>query len=149
MPDTIRQQLIGAIDTKLKTILTANGYYSNLGQNVDEWNLSPLDTAGGETFRLTYRDEDEGRADVTVGNQDMTLSITVLILASGSTSLADVREMLADVVAAMHADPTWSGLANDTNMDGTAKLVKAEAADTAGGVELKFGIEYSVTRGAS
>jgi len=149
MLDTIHQQLITAIDTKLKTILVANGYRSNLGLNVEEWDLTPLDIAGGETFRLTYRDDEEGRADVTVGAQDIALALTIAILTSGSTSLADIREMLADLATAMYADPAWGGLAGDTNQDGAAKLAKGEVADTASAVEVKFKIEYTVARGTS
>ena len=148
MPDTIRQQLITAIDVKLKTILVAGGYRTNLGQNVIEWDLTPLDPSQ-DVFRLTYRDEEETRADLSVGEQDMALPLTILVLAVGGTSLSEMRKMIADVVSAMYADPTWGGLASDTVQDGTTKLDKGQAADQASGAELKFRIEYAVERGAS
>ena len=148
MPDTIRQQIISAIDTQLKTILVAGGYRTNLGQNVVEWDLTPMDPSQ-DVFRLTYRDEEETRADLSVGEQDMALPLTILALASGNTSLAEMRKMVADVVSAMYADPTWGGIASDTVQDGVTKLDKAQAADQASGAELKFRVEYAVERGTS
>lgn len=147
MPDTIRQQIISAVDAKFKTILTTNGYFTNLGQNVTEWDRRPL--AAEETFRLTYRDEEEGRVQATVGEQDIGLMLTIWVLAKSGTSAADIRKMIADVAKAMYADPSWSNLASDTLQDGAVKLDKDEAADVASGAEIKFRVEYSVDRGAA
>jgi hypothetical protein len=147
MPDTLRQQIITAVDAKLKTILVTGGYYTNLGQNVKEWDETPL--AVSEAFRVEYRDEEELRQDLVVGEQDIMLPLTIRVLAAGSTSPATLRKMLADVAKAMHADPTWGGLASDTVQDGAAVVEKAEAADIAAGTQVKYRVEYSLDRGAS
>jgi hypothetical protein len=148
MADTIRQQIIDAIDTQLKTILVSNGYYTDLGLTVQEWDLTPLDP-DNETERLEYRDEEESRLDLTVGEQTMGLPLAIRVLTAGDTSVRDIREMLADVAKAMYEDPTWGALASDTNQEGLATLDKAEAADQASGVEVRFLIEYTVARGES
>jgi len=148
MADTIRQQIIDAVDTQLQTISVANGYRTELGATVQEWDVTPLDP-DSETERLEYRDEEEGRADLTVGEHTMGLVLVVRVLTAGSTSAADIREMIADVAKAMYEDPTFGGLASDTNQESPAVLDKDEAADTASGAEIRFLIEYTVTRGDS
>ena len=148
MADTIRQQIITAIDTQLKTISVANGYRTELGATVQEWDVTPLDP-DSETYRLEYRDEEEARADLTVGEHTMGLVMVIRVLTSGSTSAADIREMISDVAKAMYEDPTFGGLAYDTNQAAPAILDKDEAADTASGAEIRFLIEYTVARGQS
>ena len=149
MADTIRQQIITAVDTQLKTISVANGYRTALGATVQEWDLTPLSAANETTGRLEYRDGGEDRLDLTVGEQTMGLPLVIRVLTPGSTSMADIRKMLADVAKAMYEDPTFGGLADDTNQEGPATLDKGEEADEAAGVEILYRIEYTVARGDS
>jgi hypothetical protein len=147
MSTNIRQEIIDALDARLKTILVANGYLTNLGQNVAEWDTTPHDPAGATL--LEYRDEEAGREDVAVGVQDMILLVTLRVRTAGAAALTDMRNMLADVCTAMHADPTWGGLAGDTVQAGAAMADKAQDKDVAAGFEVKFRIDYTVYRGGS
>lgn len=142
----IRQQLVTAVAARLATILIANGYRTDIGAHVEEWDTVPMDR-NVETLLLEYRDAEEDRVDETVGGQDMRLPVTIRIRTAGSASLAEMRKMVADVVKAIYVDVTWGGLANDTNQDGPATMVKGQAADTAASAEARFVIEYSVSRG--
>lgn len=149
MVDTIRQQIIDAVDTQLRTIQVTNGYRTDVGTNVQEWDLTQLDPENETDGRLEYRDEEQARVDLTVGEQTMGLVLVIRILTPGSTSAADIREMIGDVAKAMYEDPTFGSLADDTNQDGAALLDKEEAADQASGAEMRFLIEYNVARGES
>lgn len=147
--NTKRKDILTAVAARLATVLIANGYRTDIGAHVTEWDTVPMDQAV-ETLLLEYRDEEEDRIDVTVGQQDMILPFMIRIRTAGSTALATMRDILADVALCMIAvDPTWGALANDTNQDGPATLVKGQAADTAAAAEVRFKIEYSVDRGES
>ena len=147
--DPKRQQVLDAVKARLQTVLIANGYRTDIGDHVTEWDTVPMDQ-NVETMLLEYRDEEEDRIDVTVGQQDMVLPVRIRNRTAGSTALAAMRNILADVALAMiSVDPTWGGLANDTNQDGPATLDKGQAADTAAAAEIVFKIEYSVDRGTS
>ena len=146
-----RKDILAAVAARLATILTANGYRTGIGAHVTEWDTVPMDQTV-ETLLLEYRDEEEDRIDVTVGQQDMVLPVSIRVRTAGATALATMRDIIADMVKCMidpDLDPTWGGLANDTNQDGPATLVKGQAADTAASAEIKFRIEYSVDRGES
>ena len=147
--DPKRQQILDAVKARLQTVLIANGYKTDIGAHVTEWDTVPMDQ-NVETMLLEYRDEEEDRIDVTVGQQDMVLPVRIRNRTAGSTALAAMRNILADVALAMiSVDPTWGGLANDTNQDGPATLDKGQAADTVAAAEIVFKIEYSVDRGTS
>lgn len=148
MPDTIRQQIIEAIAARLKTILTSSGYLTDLGSNVHEWDTTPLDL-GGESYKLIYQDEEEAWSDMTVGEQDAVLTVSILILCASSLPISDIRAMTADVRRAMYLDPTWGGLASDTRQIEEAKMTVGAAADVAAGVVVKYQIEYTAPRGAA
>ena len=61
-----RQQILDKLRDRLELILAENSYSSNLGQNVQEWDVTPLDPAL-EAARIEYRDTDETFAFETVG----------------------------------------------------------------------------------
>ena len=105
MADSIRQRLISAIDTRLKTILIASGYKTNMGQNIFEWKTDPFQAS--QIDGLTYRDPKEQR-ELGCGIYDLTLPLEIEI---ASTTPAQVRKCLADLEKAVHVDPTWGGLA--------------------------------------
>ena len=150
--DTIRQQIIAAVAARLATIQTVNGYRTDIGLYIAEWDTVPMDQAVN-TMLLEYRDETEDRIDVTVGQQDMILPVTLRVRVADNTdgaALSTLRDILADAALCMlGVDVTWGGLANDTNQDGPATTDKAQAADTAASAVIKFRIEYSVDRGES
>ena len=74
MADSKRQKIVDAVKTRMAAILTAGGYATNLGQNVEEWSthLQGEDIpAAGEAARIggkrvTLRgDRDERSGDST------------------------------------------------------------------------------------
>jgi hypothetical protein len=114
MADSIRQQIITKLDTRLKAILIASGYKTNLGQRVFDWR----DPAFGQTdlAGLSYRDVSTGNVEtVTIAWPDslQEFPLTVEMELKGTTP-AVMRQMMADVLKAIGVDPTWDGLAIST-----------------------------------
>jgi len=140
MADSIRQQIITAIDTRLKTILTSNGYETNAGQNVFAWRDSAL--ALEELEAILYKDRTEARTP-GVGIYEITLPLEIQIIA---TSPAQVRKILADLEVAVMSDETWGGLALNTEFEtDEMEIEQKEYTFVASGIILP--IEYRTSRG--
>lgn len=110
--DSKRQQIIDAIDARLKTIKTVNGYETDAGNNVFEWRATPLQDS--ELPALLFRDTTSPVDDETYSMHLHTLSVEITLVASGATSADIIRKMLADIQKAIGTDATWSGIAADT-----------------------------------
>lgn len=111
MADSKRQQIVTAVDLKLKTILGGPTYETELGKSVHEWADVPLEElqCPGAIWRDTSEPE-----DLTFGEHVHTLRLEVELFAVGSNAPKQLRKMMADVVKAFGADRGWSGLAQDT-----------------------------------
>lgn len=144
----IRTQILTALAARLATITVANGYRTDLGDHVEEWTTTPLDQNVTQ-YRIKYHDETEDRVQQTVGEQDMTLDITLQIETVEATPLAVMRNMIADVTDALYTDVSLGSLCDDIVPNGAVKFDKAEAADTAVGAVMKYQILYSVNKGES
>jgi len=113
MTDSIRQRLIDKVDARFKTITTANGYQTNIGNHVFDW--LERDLADNELDALIYRDplsESEPGTIHDYGNK-MRLEIEVKTK-SADTTAKQVRKMIADVNKAIGVDDRWGELAIDT-----------------------------------
>lgn len=146
---TVRQQILNALAIRLGTILTANGYRTNLGSNVVEWDETPLDP-DLETLRIEYRDEAGTTGYAAVGEHLHTLPVTLRILSQNNSGLAlsNLRKACADVYQAIYADVTFGGLAQDANQDGDIREDYDEKADRAAGAEIRYVIEYTTAPGS-
>ena len=113
MPDSIRQQVTAAFATRLTTITTANEYNLNLGSNVNEWRVNPL--GQDELPGIVWRDTDDV-VEATTQQDVHTLTIEVDIFVAGTTAPTQMRQAIADVVAAIGTDPTFGGLAVDARV---------------------------------
>lgn len=114
MADSIRQQIMTALDTRMKAILTAGGYETDLGTSVFEWRTENLDDS--QLPALVWRDIAAGVSDqaddgAAMGSHAHALTVEIEIITSGSTAPAAVRKMIADVYKAIGVDDTWGGLA--------------------------------------
>lgn len=116
MADSIRQQIIDAINTRLKTILKANGYETNLGQNVFEHRTTAL--GDSELPGINFKDVgcDVSQEDIAIGQHGYELIMEAEItVKEGSTTAVQIRKMIADVIKATGVDPRWGGLAVSTS----------------------------------
>lgn len=120
-----RQDIIDALDARLQTILTTNGYGTNAGQHVYEHRATPLNET--EMPGIVFRDSETVTAD-TFGEELHTLEIILELHAAGAGAQDTVRSIAADVIAALGTDPTFGGLAEDVEIPREESLV-LEAAE--------------------
>ena len=116
MADSKRQQIITKIDARLKTILTTGGYLTNAGSHVYPWLSRPVSPTN--LLALAYRDPQENNEAATSGSigyhrHQLTIEIEILV-ASGGTTMAVMRQVFADIETAIGTDPKWSALAENT-----------------------------------
>jgi low affinity Fe/Cu permease len=139
MAETIRQQIVTAVETRLKTILVANGYRTAVGANVFLWRDSALTTA--ELPGMILRDRKAPVEVVSMQHQDNNLKFEVECYAKGATTAAQGRLMLDDVVKCIGVDQTWGRLARYTLLD-SHEIDLDQNAETIGGVKIEFTVVY-------
>lgn len=112
MADSIRQQIITALDTRLRTITTANGYLTNVGQRVFDW--LDRDLADTELDAIVYRDPANEISQETFSQVDNRVRVEIEVKTkSASTTAAQVRKLIEDVYKAIGIDETFGGLAHE------------------------------------
>src|SRR3990172_8463350 len=108
MADSKRQQIMTAIDTRLKLITVTNGYETNAGNNIYEfWDIALEDD---ELPAIIWRDGAEDSELLVNTTQDRTMTVELVLQALGVTAPAILRKLIADVEKAIAVDNTWGGL---------------------------------------
>lgn len=115
----IRQQLLDAIVTRLKTITIANGYNLAIGNKVYDWKLSPLVP---EDLPVIEVRDSEAAIDITDldGSLSHRLKITIVLLATGLTAAATARKGLEDISRAINIDPWFGNLVKSFEPESTS-----------------------------
>lgn len=128
-----RQTIIDAVKTRLAAI-------SGI-QTVAIWRASDL--APSELPALIIRDTvDQMPSDgIGSGRRDHDLTVEILALFAGNTAAASARDMVADIVAAIGTDPTWSGSAYDSILE-SAELDLDDAAQLIASAQISLTIRY-------
>ena len=140
-----RQTILTALDTALGLIRTSQGYNTNAGLNVFEWEVNP----GNENLpAIVWRD---GSSRVEHDNvpsriQRHFLTVDIEFVASGSTSPETAREILADIAACIYANTKWGGLARWTHLDQHSLSVDHDERKITGG-QVVCVIEYDTDLG--
>ncbi|MCP3177305.1 hypothetical protein MJO47_09360 [Desulfuromonas sp. KJ2020] len=137
---TKRQQIVDALDARLKSITMANGYSTDIGKKVSAWRSAPL--AESEPFVLIYRDTECPKEAPEAGRHRHSLQIEMTILVRSSTSPGTVRAMIGDVVKAIGTDPRLGGLALWAALVADSLAVERETR-TLAGADLSWQITYS------
>lgn len=109
MADSKQQRIIAAIVARMQTILTANGYATNIGERVEDsrtnWDevddLPAISVFDGTTAAAEAPDTRSKTIHI------MPVMIKVF-LKSGATPAATARTMLQDVYAAINTDDRWT-----------------------------------------
>lgn len=145
MPDSLRQQIIDAVDTRFKTILTANGYETDLGQNVFHWKENAFEQ--DHLPCLEYRDVSDPPEDIAFQLRLHTITLEVRAYAKGSDVDKTARKLIADIVKCIGTDLTWGGLAEDTEQISVPGEINMDHAEKKiAGTLLVFEIEYTSDR---
>lgn len=108
---SVRQQIVDAVETRLKTIKTANGYETDIGLNVNVWHTTDFQET--ELPAIDIRDVSEVM-EVRGGNHICTLTVEIEAKVSGSASGVTMRDILADIIKAVGTDSTFSNLVQET-----------------------------------
>ncbi len=111
-----RQVIVDAIRTRLATILSSNGYNTDIGRHVFEWKVTAF--ADSDLPAVTFRDTDPTFRELTGGMQEVSLPVAFIIGAAlGASTMQVLRAAIEDVLSAINSDFTWGGMAWDTAVD--------------------------------
>ena len=121
----LRQDIMDLVKTRMQGILTASGYYTNIGSNVISGRprlIGPDGVIGSAIVEASelpcvlLRDPLDTIKNSTLrGKQEHGLDVELEIrLEGGADTDEDLRQAIADVYAAIGTDPKWSNLAMNT-----------------------------------
>lgn len=112
MADSIRQKLISAMVARMQTILTTNGYETNLGNHVADWQTNWDESelpALSVCDLVAEEDGDEDGDPFAQGALTMhTLPVQFRIFTNSNTPATELRKMIADVKKAIKTDWRWT-----------------------------------------
>ncbi len=143
MPDTIRQKIISAMDTRFKGILIAGGYQTNIGQHVFWWKKSPLALA--DLPGMNCKDRRQAKS-LGAGVYDNSLEVEIEAGISGPTTPEELRKISADIEKAVAVDETWGQWAGTTEI-GNDEINLEEDEKKIGFVRIALTVEYTTIRG--
>lgn len=138
MPTPVHQKIMDAVKARLVTIDGTGSYNTDLSSSVYEWSpvleISKLPAA-------VYRDTGQTLGE-EISKHLHTLAVEVsLTVASGASTLADLRKLIADVYRAVGVDQQWSALAILTEWQGFSISYDEESKDIASAL-VTFLINY-------
>lgn len=119
-----RQTIIDAVKTRMQSISTANGYYTDV-VSVDTWKTSEYESTLANNDLPAINIRDLGNAPRMELIKDSAnrwyrdLAIDIRAIVNGSLTDSDIRKLIADVEKAIGTDLTWSGNAIDTEWLGS------------------------------
>ena len=147
MPDSIRQQIMDAIVTRLGLI--APDYQFTLPDGVHTCGST---VAGGYPWRkvpfsktqvpaLALWDTEAETAPGPSTQHEHSLELEIAGYLAGGSSITAARTLMADVTACVGSDPRWGGLARWTDIDSSTVDVE-QAGDTIAAVQILCTITY-------
>lgn len=145
MPNSIRQIILTALDTRLKAILIASGYETDLGLSVFEWRTTEFQAT--ELPGITWRDYAASEAvPITImgasSKVEQALDVEMdIMVQDGPDTGSTIRKCIADVQKAIGIDPTWGGLAVGTDDSGN-ETMRDQAGKITGSVTMRIRITY-------
>jgi hypothetical protein len=145
MADSLREQIMAAVETRFATISVANGYETTLGAKTFKWRVTDFQEA--ELPCHNFRDTNEDIDQMVSGVWKHTLKVESVAVAkqpAGMTADKYGRKLLADIWKAIGTDRKWSTLAFDTNPLRDEITIEHEALKLVA-VRLEFEILYRTT----
>lgn len=109
MTDSIRQQIISSVDTRFKTILTTNGYQTDIGANVFDWRAEALEDSNLPA--LIYRDIQCSTEISNISSYTHKMTVEAIAVVANDTPVAIIRQIIADIDEAIGVDDRWGNLA--------------------------------------
>lgn len=146
MADSKRQKIVDAIVARMQTILVTNGYSTDIGLRVKDWETnwdqSEMPAVGVCDLPAQAADSSQdGRLDRTI----WLMPVQIRIYANKASTPANVREMVKDVQAAIRTDPQFKVLTVPLAMQSWPEtegfMIPDDSFEISGGV-LQFTVQY-------
>ena len=118
MADSLRQQIVDALDALFKTILTTGGYETNIGSGVYWWRGEAVSVP--ELPALLCR-ETERITPMTGGAEEHDMTLTLEIHSTSPDDGDTMRRCIADVTTCLGDDRTLGGLVADIQRAGSSE----------------------------
>lgn len=138
MADSLRQKIIDAIIVRMSSILTTNGYVTNIGANVYDWRTQfhedelPAVSVCDLTAETVTPDGVSNPRRVA-----HLLTVQIRVYAVRDETPANIRSMIADVITAIGQDDRWHsggvGLAMTTRPVRDGFLIPQDSFEIIGG----------------
>lgn len=117
-----RLDILNAIESRL-SVIVANGYFTDIGNNVDYWSDLPWEY--GEAGAVSFNDAEEESNDVG-SEQEHNLTVEIEALSFTDDPKTVGVQLLADIKRAIGIDPTWGGLVLKTSIVANNKNVQTQ-----------------------
>lgn len=135
-----RQQVIDAVIARMQLIKVANGYQTDLGENVGDFKTHyDEDDLPGLSVCDTISLHELANGAPTATSQIDTMSVQLRAFVSDDTPAAELRLMIADIWKAIKVDPRWGNLAMQT-IPKRSGIVLADEAFQIGGAAVEIEI---------
>lgn len=151
MPTTDKRQiLINKIKAALALILSASGYYTNLGQKVTEGKVNPFDTnrVDGVDVLDTSDDIEDDTTDEAREIEQHTVTIQISTIAKNSITAETARQHTADVrkaIKTLYSDAWCAENLNDIRNTGNGLEIE-QSRDKIIGVVHNFEFDFTTLK---
>lgn len=142
MADSLHKKIVDNVKTTLQTILTANSYETNLGQNVYHQTPAPLISADliGCNIHDSQVNFDAGAISGPSGHM-ASMTVTVDAFTTGDDCVAEIYKSVADVIKAMGVDKTRGNYATTTYLKNYS-IGTDFAEETVASASIEFEVEF-------
>jgi hypothetical protein len=150
MADSKRQKIVDAVKTRMAAILTAGGYATNLGQNVEEWSThlqgEDIPAAGVISVcdMVATAAEQPNRSNPRETVWLMPIQIRIF-LPKNRLTMANLRTAMKDVSRAIRQDDRWKvdgvGLVMISRPLREGPIIPEDSFEIAGAI-VEFEVQY-------
>jgi len=138
------QNIVDALETRLKTISTDIGYHNDVDNIVYTWRSAPFQTA--EMPGINIRDLNDDVVEEYLGNPNLTYHRLTIEIDLACTTSAIARSMIADTCKAINTDRTLSGYCIDIEYDGAEILTNEQNENVITGARVTVGVIYQTEK---
>ncbi len=106
MSNTVRQTIIGLINTGLQAILVSGGYATNLGNSIHWWrDLENNSFAAAEIPAANVKDNPDEIGYHAMSRDSHLMMVEIYAV---SSTVEQIRQIVADIEKAVNANRTWT-----------------------------------------
>ena len=125
--DPKTKRILDVLDARLRSILTANGYKTNAGQNVYADRKSPI--TASPAILYSYRTHTPDQDTIGLHSHVMDVAIDMLVISTDVDTAADsLRTLHADVTTCIGTDETFTLEVDQVTIDSDDQQIQQEEA---------------------